>query len=291
MLIIVLSIASALGGYFIWRMIVRFTSPLKTLQQAIARREIQPFYQPFVDSSTGKIAGFEVLARWKHPTYGYVSPEVFIPLAEQHRLIIPLTHMLMKQIISDLKQEIHRFPDGIYICINISPQNCLDPHFADGISDILLSLEAKKRRIVIEVTEQHPLHITPQLNDWLSGLRQANVAIALDDFGTGYSNLAYISALNPEFLKIDKMFVNQIGENADTRLIESVIDLARKMQLKVIAEGVETQAQVDYLRARHIDYMQGYFFSRPLSAADLLQRMALETSAPSGQSLTPGTPI
>lgn len=281
LLITAIIMASGLSGYFFWRMIIRFTSPLQTLQQAITGHEIHPFYQPFIHSETGKIAGFEVLARWKHPTYGYVSPDVFIPLAERHQLIIPITHQLIQQVIVDLKKAIHRFPDGIYICINISPQNCLDPHFEEDIGDILLSLEAKKRNIVIEVTERHPLHITPQLNDWFAALRRANVSIALDDFGTGYSNLAYISALNPEFLKIDKMFVSQIGVNSDTRLVESVIEIAQKMHLKVIAEGVETQAQVDYLRARHIDFMQGYFFSRPLAAADLIERMAREASTPS----------
>lgn len=281
-LIAIIMLTAGLSGYFFWRIIVRFTSPLQTLQQAISRREIRPFYQPFIHSDSGKIAGFEVLARWKHPTYGYVSPDVFIPLAERHQLIVPLTRLLMQQIISDLQQEIHRFPDEIYICINISPQNCLDPHFEDDIDDILLSLETKKRHIVIEMTERHPLHMTPQLNSWLAALRRANVSVALDDFGTGYSNLAWISALNPEFLKIDKMFVSQIGENSDMRLVESVIELAQKMHLKVIAEGVETQAQVDYLRARHIDYMQGYFFSRPLAAADLIERLAMETNPAPG---------
>ena len=285
LLITAIMMASGLSGYFFWRAIRRFTSPLQTLQQAIFARVIHPFYQPFIDSETGKIAGFEVLARWKHATFGYVSPEVFIPLAERHQLIIPLTRLLIQQVIADLQQAIHHFPDGIYICINISPQNCLDPHFEDDIGDILLSLEAKKRNIVIEVTERYPLHITPQLNNWFAALRRANVSVALDDFGTGYSNLAWISSLNPEFLKIDKVFVSQIGENSDTRLVESVIEIAQKMHLKVIAEGVETQAQVDYLRARHIDYMQGYFFSRPLPAAELIDRMTRESSAHPGTHL------
>lgn len=274
-------LASTLCGYIFWRLVGYFTSPLQTLQQAITQRQIHPFYQPFFNGDTGKIAGFEVLARWKHPSYGYVSPDIFIPLAEQHQLIGPLTRLLMQQITADFHQAIHHFPDGLYICINISAQNCLDPHFEHDIGDMLLNLEAKKRHIVVEITERHPLHITPQLSEWLASLRRSNVAVALDDFGTGYSNLAYISALNPEFIKIDKMFVSQIDDKADTRLVESVIELAKKMRLKVIAEGVETQAQVDYLRAKKVDFMQGYFFCRPLPAEDFIKRMRLEVSVPS----------
>ncbi len=273
-------LVSTLCGYLFWRLTGHFTSSLMVLQQAISQRQIHPFYQPFFQGDTGKIAGFEVLARWKHPVYGYVSPDIFIPLAEQHNLIGPLTRLLMQQITTDFQKAIHLFPDGLYICINISAQNCLDPHFEMDINDMMRKLEAKKRHIVVEVTERHPLHVTPQLNEWLAALRRANISVALDDFGTGYSNLAYICALQPEFLKIDKMFVSQIDNNTDTRLVESVIDLAKKMRLKVIAEGVETQAQVDYLRAKNVDFMQGYFFCRPLPAEDFIKRMRLEVSAP-----------
>ena len=274
-------LVSTMCGYLFWRLMGYFTSPFQTLQQAITQRQIHPFYQPFFKGDTGKIAGFEVLARWKHPTYGYVSPDIFIPLAEQHHLIGPLTRLLMQQITADFQKAIHHFPDGLYICINISAQNCLDPHFEIDISDMMHNLEAKKRHIVVEVTERHPLHVTPQLNEWLAALRRANISVALDDFGAGYSNLAYICALQPEFLKIDKMFVSQIDNNTDTRLVESVIDLAKKMRLKVIAEGVETQAQVDYLRAKDVDFMQGYYFCRPLPAEDFIKRMRLEVSAAS----------
>jgi EAL domain-containing protein (putative c-di-GMP-specific phosphodiesterase class I) len=123
----------------------------------------------------------------------------------------------------------------------------------------------------MEITERHPLHFTPQLSNWFAALRRANISVALDDFGTGYSNLSYISALNPEFIKIDKMFISQIGVSADTRLVDSMIALAKNMHLKIIAEGVETQVQANYLRAKQVEFLQGFYFCRPLPMEELLK--------------------
>ena len=243
---------------------------LKTLKTAIAQKQITPVYQPFINAQTGKIAGVEVLARWRHPTYGDVSPDVFIPLAEQHGLIISLTHQLIQQVIADLEHPIQHFPMGTYICINISAQNCLDPNFEIDTCELLKKCVANQSQVVMEITERHPLHFTPQLSNWFATLRRANISVALDDFGTGYSNLSYISALNPEFIKIDKMFISQIGVSADTRLVDSMIALAKNMHLKIIAEGVETQVQANYLRAKQIDFLQGFYFCRPLPVEELL---------------------
>lgn len=255
-------------------------SPLKTLQNAIDQRQITPFYQPFINGVTGEIAGVEVLARWKHPSYGYVSPDVFIPLAEKHNLIIPLTHSLIQQVIADLQHQIHRFPVGTYICINISAQNCLDPSFEVDTCELLQKFTANQSHVVMEITERDPLHFTPELSDWFAALRRSDISVALDDFGTGYSNLSYISALNPEFIKIDKMFVSQIGVSDDTRLVDSLIDLAKNMRLKIIAEGVETQAQADYLRAKKIDFMQGFYFCKPMPVQELMRVVMAQALPP-----------
>lgn len=280
--------ASVAGmGSFLTRSLSRLkktysNTPVKTLQAAIEKRQIRPFYQPFIDGETGKIAGVEVLARWRHPAYGYVSPDVFIPLAEKHDLIIPLTRSLIRQVITDLEHQIHRFPVGTYICINISAQNCLDPHFEIDTCELLQKFNANQSQVVVEITERHPLHFTPQISDWFAALRRASISVALDDFGTGYSNLSYISALNPEFIKIDKMFVSQIGVSADTRLVDSVIALAKNMRMKIIAEGVETPAQCDYLRAKQIDFMQGFYFCKPLPVDELISVVMAQRIAPHG---------
>lgn len=253
-----------------WLKTSRVDPTLRTLKAAIAQRHITPFYQPFINAETGKIAGVEVLARWRHPIYGYVSPDVFIPMAEKHDLIAPLTHLLIQQVIADLEHQIHLFPVGTYICINISAQNCLDPNFEIDTCELLQKFMINESRVVMEITESHPLHFTPQISNWFAALRRSNISIALDDFGTGYSNLSYISALNPEFIKIDKMFVSQIDNGSDTRLVDSLIALAKNMRLKIIAEGVETKNQADYLRDKQIDFMQGFYFCKPMPVADLI---------------------
>ena len=270
---------SILTRTFSWLKKSGSNSPLKTLQNAIDQRQITPFYQPFINGITGEIAGVEVLARWKHPSYGYVSPDVFIPLAEKHNLIIPLTHSLIQQVIADLQHQIHRFPVGTYICINISAQNCLDPSFEVDTCELLQKFTVNQSHVVMEITERDPLHFTPELSDWFAALRRSDISVALDDFGTGYSNLSYISALNPEFIKIDKMFVSQIGVSDDTRLVDSLIDLAKNMRLKIIAEGVETQVQADYLRAKEIDFMQGFYFCKPMPVQELM-RVVMEKALP-----------
>lgn len=253
-----------------WLKTSRVDPTLRTLKAAIAQRHITPFYQPFINAETGKIAGVEVLARWRHPIYGYVSPDVFIPMAEKHDLIAPLTHLLIQQVIADLEHQIHLFPVGTYICINISAQNCLDPNFEIDTCELLQKFMINESRVVMEITESHPLHFTPQISNWFAALRRSNISVALDDFGTGYSNLSYISALNPEFIKIDKMFVSQIDNGSDTRLVDSLIALAKNMRLKIIAEGVETKTQADYLRDKQIDFMQGFYFCKPMPVADLI---------------------
>lgn len=245
-------------------------APEKALSVAIHQRQIVPVYQPFFDSQTGNIAGVEVLARWRHPLYGNVAPDIFIPLAEEHDLIAPLTHYLIQQVIAELRQPIPLFPEGLYISLNLSPHNCLDPHFKTDSLDLLNALAASQVQVVVEITERHPLHFTPQLSEWFATLRQSRIAIALDDFGTGYSNLSYIHALQPEFIKIDKLFVGQIRENGDTRLLDSLINLAKNMDLRIIAEGVETQAQADYLRVKNCDYLQGYYFCKPVQIDELV---------------------
>ena len=125
-------------------------------------------------------------------------------------------------------------------------------------------------QLVIEITERRPLHFTPQLSEWFAALRKSNIAVALDDFGTGYSNLCYLHALEPEFIKIDKLFVSQIGEGGDTRIVDTLIELAQKMGLQMIAEGVETQVQADYLRMKRCDFLQGYYLCRPVPLEDLI---------------------
>lgn len=245
-------------------------APVKALKTAIAHRQFRPVYQPIFNSQTGKIAGIEVLARWTHPQYGTIPPDVFIPLAEEHGLIASLTHQLIQQVIADLQPRLPLFPNGLYLNLNLSAENCLDPRFESDALALMQKLAPGQVQLVIEITESRPLHFTPQLSEWFASLRKSNIAVALDDFGTGYSNLCYLHALEPEFIKIDKLFVGQIGEGGDTRIIDTLIELAQKMNLRMIAEGVETRAQADYLRVKRCDFLQGYYLCRPVPPEELI---------------------
>ena len=245
-------------------------APVKTLNAAILQRQFQPVYQPIFNSQTGEIAGIEVLARWTHPQYGAIPPDIFIPLAEEHGLIASLTHQLIQHVIADLQARLPLFPNGLYLNLNLSPENCLDPRFESDVVALMQKLAPVQVQLVIEITERRPLHFTPQLSEWFAALRKSNIAVALDDFGTGYSNLCYLHALEPEFIKIDKLFVSQIGEGGDTRIVDTLIELAQKMGLRMIAEGVETQAQADYLRMKRCDFLQGYYLCRPVPLEDLI---------------------
>ncbi|WP_213733430.1 EAL domain-containing protein [Citrobacter europaeus] len=245
-------------------------APVKALKTAIAQRQFRPVYQPIFNSQTGKIAGIEVLARWTHPQYGTIPPDVFIPLAEEHGLIASLTHQLIQQVIADLQPRLPLFPNGLYLNLNLSAENCLDPRFESDALALMQKLAPGQVQLVIEITESRPLHFTPQLSEWFASLRKSNIAVALDDFGTGYSNLCYLHALEPEFIKIDKLFVGQIGEGGDTRIIDTLIELAQKMNLRMIAEGVETRAQADYLRVKRCDFLQGYYLCRPVPPEELI---------------------
>lgn len=245
-------------------------APVKALKTAIAQRQFRPVYQPIFNSQTGKIAGIEVLARWTHPQYGTIPPDVFIPLAEEQGLIASLTHQLIQQVIADLQPRLPLFPNGLYLNLNLSAENCLDPRFESDAVALMQKLAPGQVQLVIEITERRPLHFTPQLNEWFASLRKSNIAVALDDFGTGYSNLCYLHALEPEFIKIDKLFVGQIGEGGDTRIIDTLIELAQKMNLRMIAEGVETRAQADYLRVKRCDFLQGYYLCRPVPLEELI---------------------
>ena len=170
---------------------------------------------------------------------------------------------------ADLQSRLPLFPNGLYLNLNLSPENCLDPRFESDVVALMQKLAPVQVQLVIEITERRPLHFTPQLSEWFAALRKSNIAVALDDFGTGYSNLCYLHALEPEFIKIDKLFVSQIGEGGDTRIVDTLIELAQKMGLRMIAEGVETEELANLLRIFHCDEIQGYWLARPMSAEQM----------------------
>ncbi|TBL69148.1 EAL domain-containing protein [Hafnia alvei] len=270
-------ILSLLSAFVIWRYAFRVMSPYKTLESAIFQGEIIPFYQPVVDQKTGRIAGAEVLARWKLPSGIFISPDAFIPLAEQSGLIVPMTSSLMIQVAKDLVPVSNRLVHPFHISVNISTAHMNYPNFVNDCKILVSSFPKGSIHFVVEITEREPFESLSKLKDILTSLRNNGISVALDDFGTGYSNFSYLNELPIDFIKIDRTFVSRITPESDsTKLIDCVISMAEKLNLDIVAEGIETAFQANYLARKGVPYFQGYYFSKPLSRSDFIRHVILE---------------
>lgn len=280
MLLIMTALLSLTAGSLLRRYLVKYTTPAENLRKALERGEIIPYYQPVVNGQTGDIEGLEVLARWKHPRAGFIPPDAFIPVAEKSGLIIPLTHYLMHQVQADLAPVIHHFPDNLHIAVNITAAHVKAPQLIAECQAFLLAFGQKPVRLVLEITEREPLDITADVQTRMMKLREMGVMLALDDFGTGYSGLSYLNDAAFDFIKIDRSFVSRISaEPESTRLVDCVIDMARKLSLSIVAEGVETPLQVDYLNRQGIQLLQGYYFYRPMPLPKLVRAVMTREAA------------
>jgi len=230
------------------------------ISHAISHREFQVYCQPIINSTDGRCVGVETLMRWKNRRQEWVSPDVFIPLAEQHDLIISLTRYLLKQVSENLALFPAR-PD-FYISINVAAQHFNDMVIVDDIRQLWLSADPELS-LMLELTERTRLQELS--TEQISALKEMGVMLAIDDFGTGHSSLSYLKTLNPDVLKIDRAFTASIGTDAiNATVTDTIITLAQRLNLKLIAEGVETREQADYLRMREVDSLQGYYFARPM---------------------------
>ncbi|MCI8904998.1 MAG: EAL domain-containing protein [Enterobacter sp.] len=271
-LILLILALSVTVGILIHRYKGKSTSIEDDLRKAILQGEIVPYYQPIVNGDTGGLYGVEVLARWKHPKSGFIPPDVFIPIAERSGLIIPLTKGLMAKVVTQLKPLLSKLPDGFHIGVNISARHIDAPSFIGDCRVFGKGFQGKEVKLVLEVTEREPLVDNPHLVENLNLLHKAGFVIALDDFGTGYSGLSCLNALAIDYIKIDKSFVNRVSEEKDsTILLDCVIDLAKKLSLRIVAEGVETKEQLEYLNRNEITLLQGYYFGKPVSYIDFIK--------------------
>jgi len=238
------------------------------LYTAIANREFELFYQPQFDLQAEKITGFEALVRWKHPRLGLLSPLTFIEMAEKTGLIIPIgEHILISACIFLKKLHNQGYTD-IAISVNVSVPQLLDQAFYDNIYRILRFIDLEPRCLELEITESILIEEYEYIIGKLRQLRQRGIHVAIDDFGQGYSSLAYLRNLPADTLKIDKIFTDDILEFHDggnhNKIIDSIIVLGKNMGLTVLAEGVETKAQMSYLKDRGCHKIQGYYLSKPV---------------------------
>ncbi|SDR49503.1 bifunctional diguanylate cyclase/phosphodiesterase [Paraburkholderia tuberum] len=248
----------------------RLTSDLRTALQA---EQFRVYYQPIVNLATGEIYKAEALIRWLHPVRGTISPLDFIALAEDTGLIVPIGDWVFKQAVRQAHQWRRRFHPSFQISVNISPvQIRQDNLVCIQWSEYLIRQGMPRQSVAIEITEG--LLLDAELNEKLLSFREAGIGISIDDFGTGYSSLAYLKRFDIDYLKIDRSFVQNLGfDGGNQALCEAMVMLAHKLGLQVIAEGVETTDQRDFLAAVGCDFAQGFLYSEPVPPDQFEERV------------------
>lgn len=238
---------------------------LAGLRTAIAQDQLQVHYQPFLDMRTGQIDGMEALLRWTHPQFGAVSPAKFIPIAERFGLISSIGAWVLRRSCRDLRDWLDRGINAPQVSVNVSPVQIRDKSLLQDIAATLQEYAIEPHRICIEVTEGALMEDVAYSEKLLRDLKSTGVKLALDDFGTGYSSLSYLKLFPFDKVKIDQSFVRNINKSAqDAVIAKVVIAMAHGLGLRVVAEGVETEAQCAFMRVNLCDEIQGYFISKPI---------------------------
>ena len=239
------------------------------IEKAINTQEIFPHFQPQYCLKTRKIIGLEVLARWYHSEKGFIPPSKFIPLARRLSLISLVTESMLKQA-SRLLIPFTKTVPNLKLAINMTSKECSSPHILKLTQQLITENHLRPEQLELDVTESVLVEHTESSLEILTALHDLGVSIAIDDFGIGYSSLYYLTTLPIDVLKISMGFVQGIGINRQQEIvIKIIIDLAKQLSLKVLAEGIETQAQADFLIDNGCDYGQGYFYAEPCSAEDI----------------------
>ena len=251
---------------------LRFRNGLESgIRLGIPAGEFVPYYEQQIDLETGELVGFEMLARWHSPRFGVVSPEVFIPIAEEIDLIAEMSEGLIRKALIDAKE----WHPSLTLSVNISPVQLRDPWFAQKILQLLVESGFPPQRLEIEITESCLHDNIGAVRAIVISLKNQGIRLSLDDFGTGYSNLAQLRSLPFDRLKIDRSFVSELGVvNGNTGLVEAIISLGRGLELPVTAEGVESAQVLAALRGMGQLKGQGFFYGQPEDAATTHRRLA-----------------
>ena len=258
-------LGGALCAYFLT---VRLRSG-KEILMGIKRGQFYVVYQPVVDAKELKMSGVEVLMRWNHPIAGPIPPDAFIAFAEAQQLIVPLTRHLFELIARDAKKLQHILPAGARLGVNLAPSHLHSPTFKEDIQAFAASLPPHHFQLIFEITERDMVKEN-EASCLFTWMNEQGFQTAVDDFGTGHSALIYLERFKLDYLKIDRGFVNSIGlETVTSPVLDAVLTLARKLSMTTVAEGVETPEQAKWLIDRGVNYLQGYYFARPLTLEQL----------------------
>lgn len=249
------------------------------LRHALSHGEIVPFYQPLVALDDGRLTGFELLARWNHPSLGLISPSAFIPVAEESGVVGELFYHLLEAASADAG----RWPAGIGLSVNVSPMQFGDRQLASRILATLAENGIDPSRLELEITESALVGEISSARRILTKLRQAGVVVALDDFGTGYSSLRHLNDLPIDRVKIDRLFIDGAARNRENwKVVRAIVQLAHALDLETTAEGIETVEVAEILRGIGADVGQGYLFGVPQPAAATSNWLRALRKAPPG---------
>jgi diguanylate cyclase (GGDEF)-like protein len=259
------------GGFQLYSPNMNSTAPElfileNSLRHALERDEFLLHYQPKVDIHTGEIVGLEALVRWEHPELGLVSPAVFIPLAEETGLIVEIGTWVLQTACAHTVQWHRAGLSPLSVAVNLSARQFFQPDLANVVAQALAQTQLEPKYLELEITETTAVKHMDFTQSVLHKLRETGVCIAMDDFGTGYSSLNYLKQLPLDTLKIDRSFIMDLKpDSKDLKIVDAVISLGQGLDLKMVAEGVETEQQLDLLRSLNCDIVQGYLFSRPIA--------------------------
>ena len=239
---------------------------LKTrLRHAEGNGELRVVYQPQVSAESEDIVGMEALVRWEHPELGMVSPAVFIPLAEESGLIISIGEWVMRTACRQAREWEQRYGLRLRLGVNLSAMQLMEPHLSDTVARVLHETDLDPALLELEITESISIKEAPNLVENLNALHRMGCHIAIDDFGTGAASLDYLRRLPADRIKIDQSFVRNIGVDPDDEaIVRATIEMAHRLNRAVVAEGVEIEQHLEFLRSHHCDELQGYLFCRPL---------------------------
>lgn len=238
------------------------------LNNALLKKEFTVYYQPLIDLQNRKICGVEALIRWKHPTRGFVSPIDFIPVAEETGLILPIGEWVLNEALYQTKAWHQKGFNELKVAVNLAPKQLRQGNLIETIDNALKRTGINPHCIELELTETALLD--ESLSPLISQISKRGISLSIDDFGTGYSGLSYLKHFHIDKIKIDKSFIDDVvNSNDSAAIVTATLAMAKELGIKTLAEGVETQEQLAFLQTRGCQYIQGYYFSKPLNAKEL----------------------
>ncbi len=253
----------------LYQKLVQKTQIENSLREAIYTSEFYLVYQPQYSCNKKLLRGFEVLLRWNSPTTGLIPPSVFIPIAEETGTILSIGKWVLEQACASFKEILQKYDTRLILSINISAIQLLEKSFVDTVIDVLETTDFPPELLEFEITETVLITSKETVIRILKTLKTMGIHIALDDFGTEYASLSYLQLLPLDILKIDRSFINTIVEGDSSNLVESIINIAKKQSLITVAEGIETETQLTYLKEKGCQYVQGFLWGKPIPKFDL----------------------